>query len=88
MHRGPNAIIDAVGCQYIHDFLSHASTPSFLLYEIWSQQIDQFMHIQTQLEEDVERLRLSLQQTVDTAALDGLAHTERVNDFETGAERM
>ncbi|MFM7292624.1 MAG: CorA family divalent cation transporter, partial [Planctomycetia bacterium] len=57
IHRGPNAVLAAVRRDYIHDFEQHASTPSFLLYEIFNEQVEQFLSVQGRLEDEVEATR-------------------------------
>ena len=57
---GANAVLDTVRRDYLHDFMSHAETPSFLLYEICKEQTEQFVAVQSRLEEEVERTRRAL----------------------------
>ena len=47
VHRGANAVIQGVRSVYVRDFETHAATPSFLVYEIWSKQIEQLTSIIT-----------------------------------------
>lgn len=72
IRRGPNAVLAAVRRDYIHDFEHHASTPSFLLYEIFNEQVEQFLAVQGRLEDEVEATRLALRDTVDERALGSL----------------
>lgn len=74
MHHGPSDVIDAVRGHYVHDFETHADTPSFLVYEIWSRQIEQFFEMQGRVEREVDAVRLRVQRTVDAATLDELAN--------------
>ncbi len=76
VHRGPNAVIQGVRSVYVRDFETHAATPSFLVYEIWSKQIEQFFELQRRLDEEAEVVRARVRQAVDAATLDDLA---RVN---------
>jgi magnesium/cobalt transport protein CorA len=69
IRRGPNAVLAAVRRDYIHDFEQHASTPSFLLYEIFNEQVEQFLAVQGRLEDEVEATRLALRDAVDEGAL-------------------
>ena len=73
MHRGPNAVIQGVRSVYVRDFETHAATPSFLVYEIWSNQIEQFFELQRRLDEEAEVVRARVRQAVDAATLDNLA---------------
>jgi len=43
VHRGPNAVLEAVRREHVHDFEHHAATPSFLVYEICNEQVEQFL---------------------------------------------
>lgn len=72
IRRGPNAVLTAVRRDYIRDFEQHASTPSFLLYEIFNEQVEQFLAVQGRLEDEVEATRLALRDTVDERALGSL----------------
>lgn len=68
VHRGPNGVLDAVRRDYVHDFEKHAATPSFLLYEICNEQVEQFLAVQAGLEDEVEATRRGLAAEVDQAA--------------------
>lgn len=57
VHRGANAVLEAVRREYIHDFEHHAATPSFLVYEMCNEQVEQFLAVQGRLEEEVEETR-------------------------------
>lgn len=72
IRRGPNAVLAAVRRDYVHDFEHHAATPSFLLYEIFNEQVEQFLAVQGRLEDEVEATRLALRDTVDERALGSL----------------
>ena len=73
IHRGPNAVLSAVRRDYVHDFEQHATTPSFLIYEICNQQVEQFLAVEGWLEEEVEATRLALRQAAGEAAFHRLA---------------
>ncbi|MFM7291984.1 MAG: magnesium transporter CorA family protein [Planctomycetia bacterium] len=77
IRRGRNAVLAAVRRDYIHDFEQHASTPSFLLYEIFNEQVEQFLSVQGRLEDEVEATRLALCDTVDERALGRLGDVSR-----------
>ena len=73
VHRGPNGVLDAVRRDYVHDFERHAATPSFLLYEICNEQVEQFLAVQGQLEDEVEDIRRALADEVDQPAFAAVA---------------
>jgi magnesium/cobalt transport protein CorA len=73
VHRGPNGVLDAVRRDYVHDFERHAATPSFLLYEICNEQVEQFLAVQAQLEDEVEATRRDLADEVDHVAFVAVA---------------
>lgn len=77
VHRGPNALLAGVRRGYLHDFEHHASTPSFLLYEICNKQVESLLATQSALEEAVEQTRLALRHSTDEDALESLG---RVSD--------
>ncbi len=65
MHRGPVAFLDGVKRSYRDDFLHHARTPSFLVYEMWDHLLDSYVVAQNQLEERVEEIEIALVNNVD-----------------------
>jgi len=71
--RGASEILAVVRREYAHDFQQHAVTPSFLIYEIWNAQINQFLSTQSELEKNVEGIRLALYRDVNEATLSSLA---------------
>lgn len=73
VHRGPNAVLDAVRREYVHDFEHHAATPSFLVYEICNEQVEQFLAVQGRLEEDVEETRRLLAHDAGEPAFESVA---------------
>lgn len=73
LHNGPCEVLAAVRRDYLHDFHRHAATPSFLVYEIWNEQVEQFLAMQNRLEEEVEVTRLKLRSTADEPTLQELA---------------
>ncbi len=72
VHRGPHPVLDAVGRSFLHDFRNHARTPSFLVYEICEEQVEQFLHVHAGLEDRVEAVRLQLGGTPGDAAFAAL----------------
>lgn len=73
VHRGPCGVLDAVRRDYLQDFLQHASTPSFLIYEFWSRQVEQFLMVEGWLDKDVDATRLALGTGADERVLEQLA---------------
>lgn len=67
VHRGPHAVIDAIKNEYQDDFVRHAHTPSFLIYELWDALVDHYAEIEKHLEREVENLQSELVQDVDDA---------------------
>jgi len=72
-HRGRCGVLEAVRRDYVGDFERHAATPSFLVYEFWDKQVDQFLSVQGRLDEEVETIRLALRRSADEATLTHLA---------------
>lgn len=72
--EGSCGVLHAVRRDYIRDFEQHAATPSFLLYEFWDKQIEQFLEVQGHLDEEVEETRLALRISADEATLTKLAN--------------
>ncbi len=60
LHRGPVKFLDAVKRGYREDFLHHAKTPSFLLYELWDHLLDRYAVVHDALETRVEALEQAL----------------------------
>lgn len=73
VHHGDSAVLQAVRREYLDDFRRHAATPSFLVYEFWSEQVDQFLRLQSRLEDRVEAMRLKLRVSVEESTLQELA---------------
>jgi magnesium transporter len=73
LHRGPAAVLAVVRRDYEHDFQKYAKTSSFLIYEIWNAQVNQFIALQSELEHDVESVRVALHHEVNETTLDRLS---------------
>jgi magnesium transporter len=73
VRQGANAVLATVRRDYVHDFRSHAQTPSFLLYEMCKEQVEQFVAVQSRLEEEVEHTRRVLATEIDQATFDSVA---------------
>jgi len=71
---GSSSVLHAVRRDYIRDFEQHAATPSFLLYEFWDKQIEQFLAVQSYLDQEVEATRIALRRSADEATLTKLAN--------------
>lgn len=72
IHRGPNSVLEGVRRGYVHDFEHHASTPSFLLYEICNKHVESLLATHRRLEHAVERTRVALRHSTNEDALDSL----------------
>ena len=73
VHRGPNGVLDAVRRDYVQDFQQHAATPSFLLYDLCNEQVEQFLAVKTRLEDEVEDTRHALANEFDETAFASVA---------------
>ena len=73
VHRGPNGVLDAARRDYVYDFEQHAVTPSFLLYELCNEQVEQFLTVKTRLEDEVEDTRRALSDEFDQTAFASVA---------------
>ena len=73
VHRGANGVLDAVRRDYVHDFEQHATSPSFLLYELCNEQVEQFLAVKTRLEDEVEDTRRALADEFDQTAFAAVA---------------
>ncbi len=73
LHRGPSAVLAVVRRDYEHDFQKYAKTSSFLIYEIWNAQVNQFIALQGELEHQVESVRVALHNEVNETTLDRLS---------------
>jgi magnesium transporter len=65
MHKGPVMFLDAVRKVYRSDFQRFAKSPSFLVYEIWDHLVENYLAVQKQFEERVEKLQAELIGEVD-----------------------
>ena len=72
--NGSCGVLRAVRCDYIRDFEQHAATPSFLLYEFWDKQVEQFLSVQGCLDEEVDSTRIALRRSADEKTLTRLAN--------------
>jgi magnesium transporter len=60
VHRGPSVLLEAVQRDYHLEFVRFAQTPSFLVYEIWDHLIENYLAVQSAMEERVEALQREL----------------------------
>jgi magnesium/cobalt transport protein CorA len=77
IRTGDSTILTAVRRDYGRDFEQHATTPSFLIYEIWSRQVQAFLATENRLEDAVEDLRVLLNEAADDV---GLTRMSEVSD--------
>lgn len=73
VHRGDSAVLQEVRRAYLADFRMHATSASFLIYEIFNEQVDQYLRLQNRLEANVEVMRKKLLKHSDEATLLELA---------------
>lgn len=68
IHREPVLFLNAFRRDYHADFQRFARTPSFLLYALWDQLIENYLQVQQRMEERVEALQEELRKdSVDDA---------------------
>ena len=60
MHRGEPNFLHGVKREYLSDFVRHAASPSFLLFELWDHLLDDFASVQKSFEDRVEQIQQSL----------------------------
>ncbi len=65
VHRGEVSFLEKMRREYREDFLQHAETPSFLVYELWDHLVENYVGVQAALEERVELLQHQLTKKVD-----------------------
>lgn len=65
VHRGQNPIIEKLRQQYQTDFREYAETPSFLLFDISDFLIAHYQEIQTEFENQVEKVQDALMSDLD-----------------------
>lgn len=65
MHRGEPSFLRAVKREYLTDFVRHAASPSFLLYELWDHLLDHFAAVQKSFEERVVQIQHALTENPD-----------------------
>lgn len=65
IHHGPVNFLEVVKRGYREDFLHHAQTPSFLLYELWDHLLERYVEVEDALETRVQALEAALIGDVD-----------------------
>ena len=65
LRRGQPAFMREVRRHYRSDFVRFATTPSFLLYELWDRLIDNYLSVHKAFEERVEQVQRGLTGDVD-----------------------
>ena len=65
VHHGTVTFLEKVKRDYREDFLHHAQTPSFLVYELWDHLLDRYMAVQNTFEQRVEKIQAMLTGDVD-----------------------
>ena len=67
LRRGQPAFMKEVRRHYRNDFVRFATTPSFLMYELWDHLIDDYLSVHKAFEDRVERVQRALVGEVDEA---------------------
>jgi len=57
VHRGTPDFLRSVRRVYRSDFVNHARSPSFLIYELWDHLIESYHEVQEKLEDRVEQMQ-------------------------------
>lgn len=60
LHKGQPVFLEAVRKQFITDFVRFAKSPSFLLYELWDNLIENYLSVHKVFEERVEGVQQRL----------------------------
>ena len=60
LRRGQPQFLAAVRREYRSDFVRHAQSPSFLLYELWDHLIDNYLNVHKAFEDRVEAVQRAL----------------------------
>ena len=67
LRRGQPAFMKEVRRHYRNDFVRFATTPSFLMYELWDHLIDDYLSVHHAFEDRVEQVQRALVGEVDEA---------------------
>ena len=73
IRRGPSSLLTAMRAELHNDFVQHAKTPSFLVYELWDHLLQSAAATQSQLEQQVQSLQKQLMQRVDEKMFERLS---------------
>ena len=65
IHRGSVQFLNCMRKEYQADFVQHANTPSFLVYELWDHAVENYIDVQRSFEERVEQLQEELVHHMD-----------------------
>ena len=65
LHRSAPHFLRETHRHYRSDFLRFAKSSSFLLYEIWDHLIDDYLEVQKEFEERVEKVQIGLTTDID-----------------------
>jgi magnesium transporter len=83
LYREPVDLLSCLQREYRSDFVQFAKTPSFLLYELWDQLLQNYLAIQQRLEERVEALQAELRTERVPAQV-----FARISDLNTDLSRL
>jgi len=73
IHRDVVEFIEKTKMDFPDDFVHHAETPSFLIYELWDHLLDRYVLVQNQFEARVEHLQSRLIDVVDESLFKEIA---------------
>jgi magnesium transporter len=65
LHKAQPVFLESVRKQYRADFVRFARSPSFLVYELWDNLVENYLAVQKRFEQRVERLQRELIGDVD-----------------------
>lgn len=74
LHRSSPHFLRETHRHYRSDFKRFAKSSSFLLYEIWDHLIDDYLEVQKEFEERVEKVQVGLTTDVDDSIFSKISH--------------
>ncbi len=74
LHRSSPHFLRETHRHYRSDFLRFAKSSSFLLYEIWDHLIDDYLEVQKEFEERVEKVQIGLTTDIDDSIFAKISH--------------
>jgi len=74
LHRSAPHFLRETRRHYRSDFLRFAKSSSFLLYEIWDHLVDDYLEVQKEFEERVEKVQQGLTTEIDDSIFSKISH--------------